>query len=145
MKKILKYILILFFTIVTLLFIGFVTVSAITYKDDKIVKEDKQHIYVKKYRTAIDMSAKQRKIYVDIDSTTYKYKQKEIITEGKLIAYYHGDNHRVCVRDKHTNKFVTVDVPCSQISKLHDTNKNQQIIIIYQYYYPTEEKIIYTK
>lgn len=144
MTKILKYIFILLFTIVVVVFIGFVTVSVITYKDDKIVKVDKQHIYVRKYRTSIDMSLKKRKVYVDIDSTVYKYKQKEIITEGKLIEYYHGDNHRVCVRDKHTNKFVTVEVPCTQISKLHDTKKNQQIII-YQYYYPSEEKIIYTK
>ena len=123
----------------------------INSKDDVILKETKDYIYVKKYKESIIVNSKSFNIHIK-DSTIYRYKQNKILYDGIIIYATHKPKHMVMIKTikyitKNNKKYKQTSIKqindiftCAQVDKLKD--KLNKRIIVTKTYYP-KERIFY--
>ena len=99
--------------------------------DDKIVKQNKEYIWVKQYYPRIRFENIKSYKLIAIEKTK-KYKQKKVAYEGIIVDAEHGKDMLKLI-DKNNKIVVVYDMPCSMIDECID-NINHKVKIIKQYY-----------
>lgn len=111
-----------------------VTKCASNMKDDVIIKEDSTELYVKEYTTII--SGKNYTFTVTYDSTYNKYKQKEIMFQGKILDVNEDEEYVKILQDDKNVYVKNIFANHNQYSDIED-NKGKTLIVT-KYYYPRE-------